>query len=68
MRYEWKPQKQILAACATCECVKLLLVDNNFKEQDDGSAHAQMMRRMKEVECSKDLERSYQDCNHQQTD
>lgn len=34
--------------------MKLWLVDNNFKGQDDGSMHAQMMRRMKEVERSKE--------------
>ena len=42
------------ATCTTCECTGLWLVDNNFKGQDDGSMHAQMMRRMKEVERSKE--------------
>ena len=41
------------AIYSICECMKLWLVDNNFKGQDDGSMHAQMMRRMKEVERSK---------------
>merc|ERR1712232_593355 len=41
------------AIFAISECIKSWLVDNNFKGQDDGSMHAQMMRRMKEAERSK---------------
>jgi len=41
------------AVFAISECIKSWLADNNFKGQDDGSMHAQMIRRMKEAERTK---------------
>eukprot|EP00559_Dactyliosolen_fragilissimus_P008989 CAMPEP_0184864112 /NCGR_PEP_ID=MMETSP0580-20130426/13821_1 /TAXON_ID=1118495 /ORGANISM="Dactyliosolen fragilissimus" /LENGTH=310 /DNA_ID=CAMNT_0027362765 /DNA_START=148 /DNA_END=1080 /DNA_ORIENTATION=+ len=38
---------------AVCEAVRAWLADNNVKGLDDGSMHAQMMRKMKEAEKSK---------------
>lgn len=41
------------AIFAVCEAVRTWLADNNVKGLDDGSMHAQMMRRAKEAERSK---------------
>ena len=41
------------AIFAVCEAVRAWLLDNNVKGLDDGSMHAQMMRKMKEAERSK---------------
>lgn len=41
------------AIFAVCEAVRAWLADNNVKGLDDGSMHAQMMRKMKEKEKAK---------------
>ena len=47
------------AIFAVCEAVRAWLADNNVKGLDDGSMHAQMMRKMKEKEKAKVCENIY---------